>query len=207
MKKLALVLVAALALVACEPPTAPTYSGPADGRKVAVVGDSITASAVKPIRESLSEYQLAVTATAGIALAAGRIQLVQPAVMTRPEVLVIELGINSATVAWDSDDLPNLEGILADVKTIPCVIWVTPTALAPSSFDPGGKGTLQSRLESFKASLKKRLPAHRNVHLADWGPTELANPAWFTSDHLHLSPAGQAAYGRYLDERVAALCG
>jgi lysophospholipase L1-like esterase len=172
-----------------------------------VVGDSITAWSLAPLKVSLSEYLLGVVATPEIDLAAGRTELIKPTVQSKPKVVVIELGINSAREVWDSKDLPHLEGILNDVKTIPCVIWVTPTALSPSYYDHLGKGTLQSRIEAFKASLRKRLPTHPNVHLADWAPIQLANPQWFNGNQLHLSPSGQKAYASYIDEQIAELCG
>lgn len=182
-----------------------SFSG-GDGTKVAVVGDSITNYSTPQVEATLAEgdYNFAVTGIPGIDLKDGRTKLVQPAVAEDPDVLVIELGINSAREVWNSADLPYLEGVLADADAIDCVIWVTPTALQPSYYDHLGEGTIASRIEAFKSSLKKRLPKHPNQRLADFGVTQQAE--WFDTDHLHPSPVGKSAYASYVAEQVAAGC-
>lgn len=180
-----------------------SFSG-GDGTKVAVVGDSITNYSTPQVEAALADYNFAVKGIPGIDLKDGRTQLVQPAVAEDPDVLVIELGINSAREVWNSDDLPYLEGVLHDADAIDCVIWVTPTALQPSYYDHLGEGTIASRIEAFKSSLKKRLPKHPNQRLADFGVTQQAE--WFDADHLHPSPVGKSAYASYVAEQVAAGC-
>ena len=104
----------------------PAYEGDVAGLRVAGVGDSITADALADVERELDAHGFffSVRAVPGIDLADGRTQLVGPAVATRPTALVVELGINSASDGWDGEDLPHLEGILADVAPIPCVVWV-----------------------------------------------------------------------------------
>lgn len=209
MKRAGGLLVLALVVVilgACQ--MVQPYKGKAGGKRVAVVGDSITAYASTQVNAELAkDYMRSVNATPGIDLPTARTQLVVPAVATKPDVLVIELGINSAHDGWNSADLTRLERIMADAGAIPCVVWVTPTALAPSYYDHLGPGTAKERIEAMKASVAKRVAKRPNFHLADWGAIEGQHPEWFKDDHLHNTDAGEAAYAAYLREQVGALCG
>lgn len=58
----------------------------------------------------------------------------------------------------------------------------------------------------FQASLKKRLPKHPNVHLADFGATQVQHPEWYQADHLHPNDAGRAAYAEYVAGQIAEQC-
>lgn len=196
-----LAIAVAFGISACRP----VYTGP-EGPRVAVVGDSITNSATGELDAELAARYRYLQGVDSIDLAEGRGRLVQPVVGTDPAVVVIELGINSAREEWNSTDLVALENVLADLRTVPCVVWVTPTALAGSYYDHLGNGTLQARIAQFQASLKKRLPKNPNVHLADFGAIEVQHPEWFHADGLHLDDAGQAAYAAYLADQVATVC-
>lgn len=195
------VIAIALGATACQP----AYSGP-EGRRVAVVGDSITNGSGTAIDAELADAYRFVSGIDSIDLAEGRTKLVKPVVGTKPAVLVIELGINSAREVWDSADLPHLEGVLADIKAIPCVIWVTPTSLATSYYDHLGEGTLNTRIAKFQASLKKRLPKHPQIHLADFGAMSVQHPEWYQADGLHPNDAGRVAYASYTVEQVDTQC-
>jgi lysophospholipase L1-like esterase len=196
-----LIIAVALGVTACQP----VYTGP-QGPRVAVVGDSITNSASDELDVALTSKRRHLNGIDSIDLADGRTQLIKPVTATDPAVLVIELGINSAREVWNSDDLKHLEAVLADIKTVPCVIWVTPTALESSYFDHLGEGMISARIAMFQASLKKRLPKHPNVHLADFGAIEVQHPEWFHADRLHLNADGQVAYANYIADQVATHC-
>jgi lysophospholipase L1-like esterase len=134
--------------------------------------------------------------------------LVQAAVATRPDVLVVELGINSARDGWTSGDITDMVRILGDVASVPCVVWVIPDALDHSYYDNQGTSapTLHGRILQFKASLDKRVGTYPNVHVAYWGDVERTHPEWYNGDGLHHSDAGKRAYGRYVRAQVDALC-
>jgi lysophospholipase L1-like esterase len=198
-------LAAVVALAACQPVEAYTYQYVGTGPRVAVVGDSITAHAETEVTAALGAYARAVGGVPSMTMAAALDERVRPAVTTQPDVLVVELGLNDALDGWDSTDLPTLEKMMALLDGAECVVWVTPSALAPSYYDHAGPGTLQARAAAFKASLQKRLPKHPNQRLADFSVTELANPAWFDADHLHHTPAGHQAYADFVAQSVS-LC-
>jgi lysophospholipase L1-like esterase len=186
----------------------PAYKGKAGAPKVAVVGDSITNYSTPQVERTLGgTYQYSVLGTPSIDLKDGREQLVKPALATNPNILVVELGINSARTGWDSNDLPHLEGILKDTDAVPCVVWVIPDALDVSYFDNNGPGTLHERILQFKASLEKRLPKNPNVHMAYWGDVERTHPEWYIAgDGLHNSPAGEQAYAEFILSSINSYC-
>lgn len=199
---LLLVALVAVACSACMPPV----TGPAGAPLVAVVGDSITNAATKPIGAELGEYRRSVRGIDGIDLDAGYDELVAPALTLDPDVLVIELGVNSAREAWTSADLVDLERILKATDSVPCVVWVTVTATEPSYFDHLGDGTIATRIAGFTASLTKRLPANPNVKVADYGAIERANPELIGPDGLHPTAAGSRSLARFIDKSIADLC-
>ena len=201
-----LLLILALVAIACSACQVPTYTGPQAQPRIAVVGDSITDYSTTALDRAFAKENRWIKGIPGIDLADGRTQLVQPAVASKPDVLVIELGINSAREVWNSADLTHLEGILRDTDSIACVIWVTPNALEPSYYDHLGKGTINSRIEQFQASLTKRLPANPNVRVADWGATEVQHPEWYDADRLHPNAAGQKAYAAFVLAQVQQGC-
>lgn len=196
-----LIIAVALLVSACRP----TYTGPT-GPKVAVVGDSITNSSTEELDAELAAKYRFASGIDGIDLDAGRTKLVKPVAETTPSIIVVELGINSARESWDSTDLPHLEAMLTAVKAMPCVIWVTPTAMETSYYDHLGQGTLATRIAMFQASLDKRLPKYPNIHRADFGALELQHPEWYVADRLHLTPEGQAAYASYVADQIDTAC-
>jgi lysophospholipase L1-like esterase len=206
MKKYILIItmLCTMALCACMP----QYQG--KGTRVAVIGDSITAHATTRVQAELNAagYAYSVLGTPSINMRDARKPLVQAAVATRPDVLVVELGINSARDGWTSGDITDMVRILGDVASVPCVVWVIPDALDHSYYDNQGTSapTLHGRILQFKASLDKRVGTYPNVHVAYWGDVERTHPEWYNGDGLHHSDAGKRAYGRYVRAQVDALC-
>lgn len=198
------VLVAIAALAGCAA-CQPIYVG-SSGQKVAVVGDSITDYSEPQIEAALSRDSRYVEGVPGINLPDGRKQLVQPVVSTDPDVVVVELGINSAREAWVSDDAHQIDLIMRDLADVPCVVWVTPTALEPSYYDHLGDGTIKSRIEQMRKSVARRLPTYPNLRLADFGATQGQHPEWFQEDHLHPNTAGQKALAAFVAQVVADAC-
>jgi hypothetical protein len=197
-----LALVAVAALAACQPVGAYTLAYTGSGTRVAVVGDSNTAHAEPQLVAALDGRARAVAGVPSMRMTAALDDRVRPAVATDPDVLVVELGLNDALDGWDSSDLPALEAMLSLLDDARCVVWVTPTALAPSYYDHQGPGTLQARAAAFKASLAKRLPKHPNQHLADYAPEQLQHPERFDADHLHHTAAGHEAFAAFVAESV-----
>lgn len=196
---------ALLVVVVCSA-CLPAYVGPEGARRVAVVGDSVTDWATVELYVSLSQSRAAVQGIGGINLANARPQLIAPAVATFPDVLVVELGINSARYGWTFADVADLRGALEDTRPVPCVVWVTPDSLDTSLFDRSAPGTLHERILTSNLWLEGLLPGSPNVHRADWGPIERAHPSWYASDGLHNSEEGILAYAAFVEQSVRTLC-
>lgn len=200
--RLLIVAVCVAGLAACTPTA---YTGPAEGRKVAVVGDSITAYAESDLNAVLSPYTYTVEATPGINLPDGYKTLVTPVAASEPDVVVVELGVNSARDGWTSDHARFIDKTMAALADA-CVVWITPTSLSPSYFDHLGEGTLAERIDAMRRSVLRRVPMYANLHLVDFGPTELAHPAWYKDDHLHLLAAGRKAYASFVAAAIKSSC-
>jgi lysophospholipase L1-like esterase len=200
--RLLLVAVMVAGVAACTPTV---YTGPGEGRKVAVVGDSITAYAEPDLNAALSAYTYTVEAKPGINLPDGYRTLVVPVAASSPDVVVVELGINSALYGWTSDHARFIDKTMQALPDA-CVVWVTPTALSPSYYDHNGVGKLADRIAEMRRSVLRRVPTYDNLHVADFGAVELANPGWYEADHLHLLPAGRKAYAAFVAESVRTFC-
>lgn len=194
--------VLAMACAACQP----NYVGPTNGRTVAVVGDSITHYSESPIASAFPKDRRSVEGIPSIDLPDGRTRLVKPVASTAPDVVVVELGVNSAREVWTSDDAHQIDLIMRDLADVPCVVWVTPTALSPSYFDHLGKGTIASRIEQMRKSVARRVAQYPNLHLADFGAVQGKHAEWFQADHLHPNAEGQKALATFMQMAVADAC-
>lgn len=199
-------LIAAAAVAVCAVACTPPYEGPAKAPKVAVVGDSITAWSTPEIKASLADYQRSVQGIPSINIVDARERLVQPAVATDPDVLVVELGLNQAIDGWDSSDLPALEGVLKDLDRAQCVVWVIHYPLTPSYYDHVGPGTMFDRTKAFEASLDKRLPKHPNQHKVNFGVEARSHTGWYDDDRMHLSADGKQEYAAFVAAEAVPAC-
>lgn len=206
-KVLALLFVLAFTVLgcACQPP----YKGPANSARVAVVGDSVTDISTTSLQAKLSKtWRTSVSGVGGIDLPRGRTELVQPAVATKPDVLVVELGINSASNGWTSNDAHFIDLILKDAAKVPCVVWLLPDALDNTAFNLlADDGLLMTdRIAALRKSIQRRVAANPNLHLADFGPLQRSHPEWYAVDGLHPSPAGTRGMANFLDQSIRSYC-
>lgn len=203
-------IVGLVALASIMLPGCLRYEGNPQGERVAVVGNSIVDHSRSQVGAELGRagYAHHVAAEGGIAIPGARERLLPKVLASKPAILVIELGINDAMTGWNSADLVHLERVLRDLDAVPCVVWVTPDAQDPGptwwdGASPDGS-TLNERLALFEASLRKRLPAHPNIHHADWGEEQLDEH--YQSDRLHPSPSGKQALAEYIVRSVGEFC-
>lgn len=133
-------------------------------------------------------------------------QLIQPAAQTGSKIVVIELGINSAREIWNSADLPHLENALHDLDAVPCVIWVTPTALEPSYYDHLGERNDPLADPAVQGVTGEATPEAPEPAARGTGCGGRLQPSWYAADHLHNSSAGMAAYAKYVKAQVDQGC-
>lgn len=206
---LAVALFAVAVCAACQP----SYVG-SSGPRVGIAGDSVTAHAKTQVEGAFGGYRRSVMAVPGIDLADGRADLVAPLASTDPDVMVVELGINSALDGWTSADAREIDLIMRDLEDVPCVVWITPSALTPSYYDHLGPGTIAERIAAMRASVERRaagsssrsVSVYRNLHVADFGPVQMSHPQWFMDDHLHMNEAGHNALATFMRQSVEEAC-
>lgn len=169
--------------------------------KVGIVGDSITASSTPQLRLSFGSNPVSINAVPGIGMQPGRgLTMVQTMVATKPDLLVIELGINNLADGWGADDVADMDRILVAARPVPTVLWVVPTSLAPCYYDGPSGTTLRQRIVAFRLALLSHAARYRNVRVADFGLPEDAHHEWLGPDRLHLSPQGTEAYAQFMYE-------
>lgn len=199
-----------LAVTAGATSCLPALTGPTEARRVVVVGDSVVAGAKADLDAALADTRHSVGGVAGIDLPGGSTLLVQPAVATDPDVLVVELGINDAHDGWSpAVDEVNLDAVLATVAGVDCVIWLLPDVLEPTALDAdhGQTTTLHARIRRLWSALDARLPRHPNLHLDRFGTVQRTRPDWYQADGVHPNAAGNAALARHVVASIDEHCG
>jgi hypothetical protein len=173
---------------------------PVAAPKVGIVGDSITASAVDQLRSAFAGSRLSISAVSGIGMQPGfGLDLVKTMLASKPDVLVVELGINNVTGQWDLGDFKDMESILAAVASVRDVLWVVPGTKSATYFNGTSGTTLQHRILLFRNALISQTAKHPNVRVANFGPVELRNPdELLAADGLHLTVLGRAAFAEFV---------
>lgn len=202
-RALVLLLVAVLGCAACQPP----YVGPKGTQRVGVVGDSITAYSTPEIQGALGRYQRSVIGIPGIDLPNGLSDLVVPLAISKPDVAVVELGVNSAEHgAWTTDKAAYIDKILAVLSGVRCVVWVLPTSLPVSFYDQFGPGSLQGRVALVYKALQAQVASHPNLHIFNYGTTEQEHPDWYVKDHLHPTDTGKLELAGFISSAIKSAC-
>lgn len=203
-KRLALVALASLLLVACS--SAPGYSGLAHGPKVGIVGDSITNLIKDDLHATVgAKYHYLVRARNGkrIDEQLGALSSILDA-DDPPKRVIVNLGTNDV-LQRRSDAVAHLDEELKVLADVPCVILVTISGTADY-----GRGHLSADLN---AAMKAAVAAHPNFHLLDWAAMLAADDhrsLWLSpEDAIHPTVAGgevlAAQYRTALDQDCAAV--
>lgn len=110
---------------------------------------------------------------------------------TKPEVIVVELGINDSknVSGWGA----RLDNFMQNIPSDIPVYWMT----VP---DPMGKlGTHDATINNH---LKAAVTRWENLKLLSWATKGNANPAWFVEDGVHLNETGQDAFANWLTDQL-----
>jgi hypothetical protein len=174
------------------------FAGVLSGRRVAVVGDSMTALSDCQIAETLAgRYAYQVRGDSGFTMAQALplIHQIQSDPLGAPEDWVIDLGSNDAgvrqTPTWQTD----LANEISAVQGSTCVIFVTLPELLSQAGPVAGE---------INAALAAAVASHPNFHLLDWGRIEFTQRAWVGSDGVHPTALGSVELAflerQYLDQ-------
>lgn len=171
----------AVALPAAEQPSAP---------RVALVGDSLLASATVQVLSAVNGVQPHIDAEPGRTTAQG-LDAIAAAAAAGPDTLVIALGTNDWGTPLEQfqRDLARVEKL---VVSVPCVVWVD-----AQEFRVG--------LAEVNGQVRALVGRQPQIHLARW--SAIAGPsALHTADGYHLSEEGMQAYAGLISTAVDFLC-
>jgi hypothetical protein len=171
-------------------PAASNTTTTSEGPRVLIFGDSISQVASPDVNAALgTSYELTTSATyqstRGIGKALGE-QLAR----TRPKAIIVELGSDAALLgneAWQQD----LEAILATVRPIACVAFVTVSPAEDYYFTVITHKRPRNIATQWNAALKRAVRRDPHFHLVDWAAVATSEVG-FVYDGIHPTKQGKA---------------
>ena len=165
-------------------------AGPANAEslRISVFGDSVLLGAAPAIQASLAGNDVSIDAHENVSLL-GSLGTLQAARPTIGDVVVLDLGYNDGPDPGVWGD--RIDQAMAILDGVPRVIWLD------QSYFASGRAEMDAQL----ADAAQRYP---NLEVVDWHSLVTAHPEYVYGDGVHLTPAGQAAMGDLVGQRVAA---
>lgn len=168
------------------------YSGPPGGRKVVVIGDSLTRQATDEIRGQfwLSDvFYYSVSGEDG-KTSCDRVEDIRWTINHRkPDVLVVALGTNDAAqTMMGNQEWNHYEKCIDNITQ--SVIKNTPTVWVVPSF---GNGVVREALSD----------APPNVRIGGWDKVQ--KDSYYVRDGIHHNQKGQNAYAEFIFREVSSL--
>lgn len=191
---------------ACSAPIWPgglnATPGPGQGKRVVVIGDSLTRIGREPLTRLLRRDGWTPTIRCfggkrldwAIAQAKRAKQIRQ-----LPDTVVIAIGTND--MRWidrgtTRTRMRELMKVLGDDRT---VLWV-------DTYASGGDRFTRAKERWFNRQVKRLAAEHENLHRIDWGDYARAKGVRF-ADALHYTPAGSRTWARRIADQVTAIAG
>lgn len=174
------------------------FVGRRGGRRITVIGDSITELSRPAIVAALARRdEVRVDGFSGHTIR-GALRALAAQVATHPDVAVVNLGTNDMVDehrAWE----PDLGRMLKLVTGVPCVEVFT--VYDGAHVPPGANiGTsINERLASAAAA--------GSIHLIDWNAAVHRDPGLVVADEIHPDLRGQRWIARSIRSAIAADCG
>jgi lysophospholipase L1-like esterase len=180
-------------------PVAADYTGPADGARVAVVGDSQVAIAtfgghMVPAHNDRG-LQVDSRGHVGRTIAQGRAEI-DRVIVSEPDVMVVAFGTNDAyflgaTSGTTADRnhaaaRDQIEQVMTQIGQRPCAIWVTPRSSVTNRAHSRWAATVA---DDIKAAARR----HR-VRVVDWEAISAGRPEWFIADGVHFTREGSRGF-------------
>lgn len=156
----------------------------------AIAGDSVTYDS----RQELEARGAVVSAFGGVDIEQGRPALQEFAAEGRAVVVVALGALDVARHATPGQIRQRIRNALADLGSVPCVLWVD---LRPTAPNPGWAADAAR----FNTILRSVAP-----HVLGWAGYSHGHRAWFRADNYHPNRVGQAAYARFVAGQVTRLC-
>lgn len=196
------------------PSTTTTTAAPSGPPVVLVIGDSLTVQATPTLVEQAEGLDLRIRAEVRTTVADWLPRVPALLAEARPDVVVVALGTNDN---WPTNrgeappvDLPaeraayrqRVRALLAELRPIPCVVWVEPAEVAPVS-------EYLLHAADHGAILRDELE-RAGAHGVDW--TGVLNDGkafdrdWMQADAIHLRAAGRFAFAAVTLDAVRSSC-
>jgi lysophospholipase L1-like esterase len=155
-----------------------TVAGQSGGRRIVIIGDSISFGAQEEYPLAMPDDNVAVIAIPGIRLGPQRAEITR-AVAEQPDVLVIELGTNDVPV-FEPAFLDEIDDVLEETEDLPCVLWVN---VFVSKF--------ATNAERVNDHLEDAADDHDNLQIVDWFTLANDDRSLLSPDGLHPNEQGQ----------------
>ncbi len=185
--------------------------------RVVVLGDSLTVQASWSIDRELNAagYDAAVSGQNGAVIADRMNEIRSYNGYSGADIAVLALGTNNAYfMSGDNTRRVTLDETKRDItkavdeafaphndspfpNTVTCVVWVTVNDRAHLI----GLDTKAPPVnQAIRDEAATRTAAGKQMLVADWTTRSQGHDDWFVADGLHLTPAGQEAYGQLIRE-------
>ena len=191
---------------ACSAPIWPRKTnatpGPGDGRRVVVIGDSLTRNAREPLTRQLRKEGWTPTIRCfggkrldwAIAQAKRAKQIDQ-----LPDTVVIAIGTNDMRWIDRATTKARMRELMTVLGKQRTVFWV-------DTYASGGDRFTREKERWFNRQVKQLAADHENLYRINWGNYARANGVRF-ADALHYTSAGERTWAKRVADQVTAIAG
>lgn len=184
------------------PRTANASPGPGEGRRVVVIGDSLTRNARKPLSRQLRKDGWTPTIRCfggkrldwAIAQAKRAKQINQLS-----DTVVIAIGTNDMRWIDRATTKARMRELIKVLGKQRTVFWV-------DTYASGGDRFTRDKERWFNRQVKQLAAEHENLHRIGWGNYARANGVRF-ADALHYTSAGERTWAKRVADQVTAIAG
>lgn len=206
MRKILLLAALAIVVTACEAPNPYEGTPTSTSRRVAVFGDSVTRAATPYGRaendQLANPFLISWNGVNGAKTADFQGNYVYVGI-DKPDIVVLAVGNNDASHStgggFTQDDVRTVDAALGAMADVPCILWVnTRSDISPEH--PKWNHLLSLRMTG------------EGKRLLDWDAHSEGRDDWverndpFDPLHIHLTPAGYAAYAEWLSAEMVTGC-
>jgi hypothetical protein len=158
------------------------------------LGDSLSVGTAPYLRKRLRGYRIEAIHDVGLH-AYDAATIVSAGGSLLPPVLVVSAGTNDdpRIVSTFIRSVARVVGLAGNER---CVIW--PTIVRPPA--------VGATYDQLNAALRRAAGRHRNLVLVDWVGMVRRNPAWLSSDGVHVSVSGYKARAAAIAKAVVTEC-
>jgi lysophospholipase L1-like esterase len=189
-------IVLALVVAGCgnEQRPTPIVAGAARPRSVLLVGDSLLFQTRNTVEQALRArgWQPPIDGRPGSAITGGfpigswPAQIAKLLKMTKPDVVVVELGTNGCGSCFTID--AGIDAVMRELEQVHAVYWVN---VKDDSWIPPDP-------QAINDALQRATTRYPNLHIIDMNRRFQHHPELLIPDHIHFNEAGIGVFARLL---------